>query len=38
MPVLVETNSIIVRIDAIKDRHAGGWEAFDDSVPNNTLC
>jgi hypothetical protein len=38
MPVLVEANSIIVRVAAINDRHAGGWPAFDDSVPNNTLC
>jgi hypothetical protein len=38
MPVLVEANSIIVRVDAIRARFAGGWEAFADDVPNSTLC
>jgi hypothetical protein len=38
MAVLVEANSIIVRVQAIHNRYAGGWTAFDDSVPNNTLC
>jgi hypothetical protein len=38
MAVLVEGISAIVRVQAIHDRYAGGWPAFDDSVPNNTLC
>jgi hypothetical protein len=38
MAVLVEANSVIVRVQAINDHHAGGWAAFDESVPNNTLC
>lgn len=38
MAVLVEANSAIVRIQAVHDRYAGGWPAFADSVPNNTLC
>jgi hypothetical protein len=38
MAVLVEANSVIVRVPAINDRYAGGWPAFDDGVPNNTLC
>jgi hypothetical protein len=38
MPVLVEGISPIIRVQAIHDRYAGGWTAFDDSVPNNTLC
>jgi hypothetical protein len=38
MPVLVEANSIIVRVDALRDRFAGGWAAFADDVPNSTLC
>ena len=38
MPVLVEANSIIVRVEAIRDRFTGGWAAFADDVPNNTLC
>jgi hypothetical protein len=38
MPVLVEANSIIVRVEAIHDRFNGGWAAFTDDVPNSTLC
>ena len=38
MAVLVEANSIIVLVQAIRDRYSGGWTAFDDSVPNSTLC
>jgi hypothetical protein len=38
MPVLVEANSIIVRVEAIRERFAGGWPAFADDVPNSTLC
>jgi hypothetical protein len=36
--VLVEANSIIVRVQAIRERFAGGWAAFADDVPNSTLC
>ena len=38
MAVLVEANSVIVRVQAIRDRYAGGWSEFADAVPNNTLC
>jgi hypothetical protein len=38
MAVLVEAISVIVRIGAIQDRYPGGWEAFRDSAPNQTLC
>jgi hypothetical protein len=38
MAVLVEANSVIVRVPAIHERYSGGWAAFDDGVPNNTLC
>jgi hypothetical protein len=38
MPVLVEANSIIVRVAAIHDRFAGGFAAFANDVPNSTLC
>ena len=37
MPVLVEAFSVIVRVDAIKTRHDGGWEDFRDGVPNRSL-
>jgi hypothetical protein len=38
MSVLVEANSIIVRVQAIHDRFNGGVAAFADDVPNSTLC
>jgi hypothetical protein len=38
MPVIVEANSIIVRVPAIHARFEGGWAAFTDDVPNSTLC
>ncbi len=38
MAVLVEAISVIVRRDAINQRLAGGWSAFQDLVPNATLC
>jgi hypothetical protein len=38
MPVLVEANSIIVRVAAVRERFKGGWAAFVDDVPNSTLC
>ena len=38
MPVLVEAHSIIVRCQAIHERHSGGWEQFKAEVPNRTLC
>ena len=38
MAVLVEANSVIVRVQAIHERFAGGWAGFAGRVPNNTLC
>jgi hypothetical protein len=38
MAVLVEAISVIVRRDAITSRFPGGWSAFVDIVPNETLC
>jgi hypothetical protein len=38
MAVLVEANSVVVRVQAVHERYAGGWAAFDETVPNNTLC
>lgn len=38
MAVLVEAFSVIVRRDAINQRLAGGWSAFQDLIPNATLC
>jgi hypothetical protein len=38
MAVLVEAISVVVRLDAIKSRFAGGWREFLACVPNSTLC
>ena len=38
MSVLIEEISIVVRIEAIIEKYAGGWEAFLDACPNETLC
>lgn len=38
MAVLVEAISVIVRRDSIDDRYVGGWGAFEQHVPNATLC
>ncbi len=38
MAVLCEGISVIVRRDAIDERFQGGWPAFQDLVPNATLC
>jgi hypothetical protein len=38
MAVLIEAISVFVRVDAIRERYSGGWEAFREAVPNQTLC
>jgi hypothetical protein len=38
MAVLVEAISVVVRIDAIRDKFDGGWPAFLADCPNQTLC
>lgn len=38
MPVLVEANSVIIRVAAIQEKFPGGMEAFERLVPNRTLC
>jgi len=38
MAVLVEANSVIVKIDAIIERYGGGIDAFERCSPNATLC
>ncbi|MFO1326071.1 MAG: hypothetical protein U1F56_01845 [Rubrivivax sp.] len=38
MPVLIEALSVVVSIDAINVKYAGGWPAFVARVPNRTLC
>ena len=38
MAVLVEAISVIVRHDSIDLRFPGGWQGFESSVPNATIC
>ncbi len=38
MAVLVEGISVVVRMEAIKEKVPGGWIAFKNHVPNQTLC
>jgi hypothetical protein len=38
MSVLIEAISVIVQKRAIEERFPGGWAAFEDAVPNGTLC
>ena len=38
MAVLVEAISVIIRVDAIEARHAGGFDAFEAAIPNETAC
>ena len=38
MAVLIEGISVLVRVQTLADRHAGGWERFVAEVPNKTLC
>lgn len=38
MAVLCEGISVIVRRDSIDQRFTGGWAAFEELVPNSTLC
>jgi hypothetical protein len=36
--VLVEAISVVIRIDAIREKFDGGWYAFLADYPNQTLC
>jgi hypothetical protein len=38
MAVLVEGISVIIRVDSLLRFFPGGWEAFKEIVPNQTLC
>jgi len=38
MAVLIEAISVVIRVEAIHSRYPGGWQAFSEAVPNNTLC
>ena len=38
MAVLVEGISVVIKAEAITDKYPGGWEQFQQDVPNRTLC
>lgn len=38
MAVLIEAFSVIVRVQAIRDKYFGGVKAFMDDIPNATFC
>lgn len=38
MAVLVEGISVIARTQAIADHYDGGWDAFEERMPEETLC
>jgi hypothetical protein len=38
MAVLIEAISVVVKMSALCERYPGGWEAFRDNAPNQTLC
>ncbi len=38
MAVLIEGLSVVIRIDAIKARYPGGWEAFAANAPKANCC
>ena len=38
MAVLIEANSVVVRVDSILTKFRGGIEEFDTIVPNETAC
>jgi hypothetical protein len=38
MAVLIEAFSVIVRVQAIRDKYFGGVKAFMDDIPNSTFC
>lgn len=36
--MLIEGLSVVIRVDAIKARYPGGWEAFAANAPNANVC
>lgn len=38
MAVLVEGISVVIRTQAVLTKYRGGWEAFQQAVPNRTMC
>lgn len=38
MAVLIEANSVVIRVDSILSKFKGGIEAFESIIPNQTAC
>ena len=38
MAVLIEAYSVVIRVQAIRDKYFGGVKAFMDDIPNSTFC
>jgi hypothetical protein len=38
MAVLIEAISVVIRADALLAAYGGDWDAFKDTVPNETVC
>jgi hypothetical protein len=38
MAVLIEATSVLVRLEAVREKFPGGWAGFQNRVPNKTLC
>jgi len=38
MAVLIEAVSVVLKRDVINEKYPGGWNAFKEEVPNQTLC
>ena len=38
MAVLIEAISVVVKRSSVDEKFNGGWQAFADDVPNDTLC
>ncbi len=38
MAVLIEAISVVVKRSSVDEKFDGGWQAFVDNVPNDTLC
>ena len=38
MAVLIEAISVVIRVDALLNKFPGGWDEFNNIVPNQTMC
>ena len=38
MAILIEAISVVVQLASIDNKYSGGWEQFQNDIPNQTLC